>query len=193
MVKRCHFSDLARLDRSDPPQTSAKSTPKRICQKVMIFKNFSKKTKLQKHTFAFLHTCTRDIAVLRAQKRQSASWALWSTLALPNRPSRTFAYVYEGFGCSESPKCTFGALGLFRAVQIAMRFRWVGGQTDGELGSRDGLPYGGPGSHSQPRPPLKGPWPIHIPCAGLQAFPPHSNIVIGGMHYEISCHRGNAL
>ena len=123
-----------------------------------------------------MHTCTRDIAVLRAQNRQSASWALWSTSALPNRPSRTFAYVYEGFGCSESPKRTFGALGLFRAVQIAMRVRWADGQTDGELGSRDGLPYGGPGSHSQPRPLLKGPWPIHIPCAGLQAFPPHSNL-----------------
>ena len=104
-----------------------------------------------------MHTCTVYFAVLRAQKRQSASWALWSTLALPNRPSRTFAYVYEGFACCESPKRTFGALGLSRAVPVAMRVRWADERTDGELGSRDGLPYGGPGSHSQPRPPLKGP------------------------------------
>ena len=122
-----------------------------------------------------MHTCTRDIAVLRAQNRQSASWALWSTLALPNRPSRTFAYVYEGFGCSESPKCTFGALGLSRAVPVAMRVKSAGGQTDGELGSRDGLPYRQPGSHHSPAR-CSGPRPKHIPCAGLQAFPPHSNL-----------------
>ena len=65
--------------------------------------------------------------------------------------------MYEGFGCCESPKCTFGAHGLFRAVQIAMRVAPADEQTDGELGSRDGLPYGGPGSHSQPRTLLKGP------------------------------------
>ena len=110
-MKRCHFSDLARFDRSDPPQTSVKYNPKRIREKVMISENFSKNKKLQKRNFAVLHTCTRVFAVLRAQNRQSASWALWSTLALPNRPSRTFAYVYEGFGCSESPKRTSGALG----------------------------------------------------------------------------------
>ena len=110
-MKRCHFSDLARFDRSDPPQTSSKTTPKRIREKVMVSEKNRENEKLQKRTLAILHTCTKDFAVLRAQSRQSASWALWSTLALPNRPSRTFAYVYEGFGCSGSPKRTSGALG----------------------------------------------------------------------------------
>ena len=137
-----------------------------------VFLKFRKITKLQKVTFAFWHTCTRVFAILRGQNGKVASWALRSTLALPNRPSRTFSHVSDVFAWSGSPKRTFGALGLFRAVQIAMRVRWADGRRDGELGSRDGLPYGGPGSHSQPRPLLKGPWPIHIPCAGLQAFPP---------------------
>ena len=38
VVKRSDLGDLARFDRSDPPQTSVKYTPKRICQKVKIFK-----------------------------------------------------------------------------------------------------------------------------------------------------------
>ena len=50
-------------------------------------------------------------AVLRGQNGKVAFGALWSTLALPNRPSRTFAYVYDAFGCPGSPKRTSGALG----------------------------------------------------------------------------------
>ena len=111
VVKRCHLSDLARFDRSDPPQTSVKYTPKRMCEKVMIFWNFRKIKKIEKGTFAFWHTCTRYLAVLRGQNRKVAFGALRSTLALPNRPSRTFAYVSDVFGWSGSPKCTFGAFG----------------------------------------------------------------------------------
>ena len=150
-MKRSDLGDLARFDRSDPPQTSVKYTPERICQKVKIFETFPKIKKLQKVTFAFLHTCTRYFAVLRGQNRKVASWALRSTLAFPNRPSRTFSHVSDVFAWSGSPKCTFGALGLFRAVPVAMRVSAADGRTDGELGSRDGLPYG------RPREPLTAP------------------------------------
>ena len=58
-----------------------------------------------------MHTCTTFFGVLMGQNRKVASFAFWSTLALPNRPSRTFSYVYDVFACSESSKSTFCAFG----------------------------------------------------------------------------------
>ena len=42
MVKWSDLGDLTRFDRSDPPQTSVKYTPKRICEKVRIFEILEK-------------------------------------------------------------------------------------------------------------------------------------------------------
>ena len=42
VVKWSDLGDLARFDRSDPPQTSVKNTPKCICEKVELFWNFQK-------------------------------------------------------------------------------------------------------------------------------------------------------
>ena len=64
-------------------------------------------------------------------------------MALPNCPSRTFSYVYDVFACSESPKSTFGALGLFGAVRIAMGVRHHDGRTDGTLRPGTGWLRGG--------------------------------------------------
>ena len=64
-------------------------------------------------------------------------------MALPNRPSRTFSYVYDVFASSESPKSTFGALGLFGAVRIAMGVKSLGGRRDGTLRPGTGWLRGG--------------------------------------------------
>ena len=125
-LQRRHLSDLERLDRSEPPKTSDTYAKVRKWIFVTLFSFFEKIKMLQKVTFAFWHTCTTFFGVLRGQNRKVASFAFWSTLALPNRPSRTFSYVYDVFACSESPKSTFGALGLFGAVRIATGVRWVG-------------------------------------------------------------------
>ena len=66
---------------------------------------------LHKVTFVFLHTCTRYLPVLGGPNRKSATFHTFRTLALPNRPSRTFAYVYDVFARSGSPKTTSGAFG----------------------------------------------------------------------------------
>ena len=84
---------------------------KRLFATFLFFEKM--KIKLQKTTFALLHTCTAFFGVLRDQNRKVASFAFWSTLALPNRPSRTFSYVYDVFACSESSKSTFCALGAY--------------------------------------------------------------------------------
>ncbi len=70
-------------------------------------------TKLQKVTFAFLHTCTRYLPVLGGPNRKSANFHIFCTFALPNRPSRTFAYVYDVFARSGRSKITFGAFGAY--------------------------------------------------------------------------------
>ena len=72
---------------------------------------FSKNKKLQKITFAFWHTCTAFLLDLRGQNRKSAKSCTFCTLALPNRPSRTFAYVYDVFARSGRSKITFCAFG----------------------------------------------------------------------------------
>ena len=111
--EKCKLSDLERLERKNRQKTSVKYTPKRICQNVKIFEKFSKIKKLQKVAFAFWHTCTRVFAILRGPNRKVASWALRSTLALPNRPGRTFSHVSDVFAWSGSPKRAFGAFGAF--------------------------------------------------------------------------------
>ena len=134
--------------------------------------NFSKIEKLQKVTFALLHTCTTFFGVLRRQNRKVASWALWSTLALPNRPSRTFSYVYDVFACSESPKSTFGALGLFGAVRIAMGERSADERTDGTLRPGTGWLRGGAPAKS-----------YHV-CGSASIPPPtpiYTQILAGGL------------
>ena len=45
---------------------------------------------------------------------------------------------------------TFCAFGLFNPVHFAMRVSAADERRNGELGSRDGLPWGGPGSHHGP-------------------------------------------
>ena len=128
---------------------------------MILFLVFQKIKEIQKVTFALLHTCTTFFGVLRGHNRKVASFAFWSTLALPNRPSRTFSYVYDVFACSESSESTFGALGLFGAVRIAMGERSADERTDGTLRPGTGWLRGGPpaksyhvcGSASIPPPP----------------------------------------
>ena len=110
-MKKCEKCVLERLDRKSRQQPSVKSLRGIICQKVMGISNFRKIKKLQKVTFAFLHTCTRYLPVLGGPNRKSATFHTFRTLALPNRPSRTFAYVYDVFARSGSPKTTFLTLG----------------------------------------------------------------------------------
>ena len=100
-----------RFDRKSSSQTSVKSLRGIIRQKVKIFLKFQKTKKLQKVTFAFLHTCTRKMGVWGGQNRKSASWATFRTLERPDRPSRTFSYVYGVFSRSGSPKSTFPTFG----------------------------------------------------------------------------------
>ena len=116
-----------------------------ICQKVMGFLNFRKMKKLQKVTFAFLHTCTTFLLDLGGPKRKSAKSCTFCTLARPNRPSRTFSYVYDVFGCSESPKSTLGAFGAG-----LVKSRSPGARTL----NRGGPPRGGGGGGGFPTLPL---------------------------------------
>ena len=76
--------------------------------------NFSKNKKVAKtHTFAFLHTCTAFSLDLGGQNRKSATFCTFCTLALRNRPGRTFAYVYDVFARSGRSKITFCAFGAY--------------------------------------------------------------------------------
>ena len=119
-AEKCTFSKKVRevrFVRKSSSQTSVKSLRGIIRQKVKIFWNFRKIKKLQKVTFAFLHTCTRKSGVWRAPNRKSAPWATFRTLARPNRPSRTFWYAYNVFARSGSSKITFCTFGLSGAVR----------------------------------------------------------------------------
>ena len=115
-AKRAPTAPLERLGAFGPLRTPknvghvCKSAKVDFCNFIIIFQ---KNKKLQKVTFALLHTCTTFSGVLRGQNRKVASFAFRSTLALPNRPSRIFSYVYDVFACSESSKSTFGALGAY--------------------------------------------------------------------------------
>ena len=86
----------------------------------MKFLKIRKIKKLQKVTFAFLHTCTAFLPVLGGPNRKSAKSCTFCTLALPNRPSRTFSYVYDVFARSGSPKSTFYAFGAKKVVMSIM-------------------------------------------------------------------------
>ena len=98
---------MERLDRKVVDLTWENIRVGAICQKVMGFLTFRKIKKLQKVTFAFLHTCTAFMPDPGGPNRKSAKSCTFCTLALPNRPSRTFAYVYDVFARSGSPKSTF--------------------------------------------------------------------------------------
>ena len=100
---------------------------------------------MQKVTFAFSHTCTRYLPVLGGPNRKSATFHTFCTLALPNRPSRTFAYVYDVFARSGSPKTTFGAFGAY-----LVKSRSPGRRTL----NRGGPPRGGAGRGGFPTLPL---------------------------------------
>ena len=106
-MKKCKKCVLERLDRKVVDLTWENIRVGAICQKVMKFSFFSKNEKLQKVTFALLHTCTAFMLDPGGPNRKSAKSCTFCTLALPNRPSRTFAYVYDVFARSGSPKLTF--------------------------------------------------------------------------------------
>ena len=107
MAQKCKKCDLERSDRNYRQQPSVNISFGAICQKVKKFSFFQKIKKLQKVTFAFLHTCTAFLLDLGGQNRKSAKSCTFCTLALPNRPSRTFAYVYDVFARSGRSKITF--------------------------------------------------------------------------------------
>ena len=93
-------------------------------------------------------------------------------MALPNRPGRTFSHVSDVFAWSGSPKRTFGALGLSRAVPVAMRVSAADERRNGNWDPGTGSPTDGPGSRSQPRPPLKGAVANSYPVCGSASIPP---------------------
>jgi hypothetical protein len=110
-VQKCKKCVLERSDRNYRQQPSVNISFGAICQKVKKFSFFQKIKKLQKVTFAFWHTCTAFLLDLGGQNRKSAKSCTFCTLALPNRPSRTFAYVYDVFARSGRSKITFCAFG----------------------------------------------------------------------------------
>ena len=121
---------------------------------------------------ALLHTCTTFLLDLGGQNRKSATFCTFCTLALPNRPSRTFAYVYDVFARSGRSKIAFCTFGLFRAVHLAVRVRWAEGRTDRHLIPGTGCPMAGPAAPTDPPAAGGGRQSKHIPCGGPQAFPP---------------------
>ncbi len=64
---------------------------------------------------------------------------------------------------------TFGAFGLFNPVHFAISVKSADGRRDGELGSRDGLPWGDPGSHHGP---VGGDQAKTYPVCGDASIPP---------------------
>ena len=98
--------------------------------------------KLQKVTFALLHTCTAFMLDPGGPKRKSVKSCTFYILALPNRPSRTFAYVYDVFARSGSPKTTSGAFGpgLVKSRSPGRRTLNRGGPPRGGAGGVPTLP-----------------------------------------------------
>ena len=111
MAQKCKKCVLERSDRNHRQQPSVNIRFGAICQKVKKNHFFQKNKTLQKVTFAFLHTCTAFSLDLGGQNRKSATFCTFCTLALPNRPSRTFAYVYDVFARSARSKITFCTFG----------------------------------------------------------------------------------
>ena len=122
-----------------------------------------------------MHTCTVFLPVLGGPKRKSAKSCTFCTLSLPNRPSRTFSYVYDVFARSGSPKITFCTFGLSGAVHLAVRVKSADEQTETHLIPGTGSPMAGPGAPTDPPAAGGGRKSIYNPCGGPQAFPPHSN------------------
>ena len=137
MVEKCKKWVLERFDRKTIDLTSENIRVGAICQKVMGFPKFQKMKKLQKVTFAFLHTCTAFMLDPGGPKRKSAKSCTFCTLALPNRPSRTFSYVYDVFARSGSPNSTFCAFG---AKSRWWEFEWAPRAPDGRRGLTDPTP-----------------------------------------------------
>ena len=101
-----------------------------ICQKVMKVVKIRKIKKLQKVTFAFLHTCTAFMLDPGGPNRKSAKSCTFCTLALPNRPSRTFSYVYDVFARSGRSKITFCIFGAKFCPSAPLGARGRRGLTD---------------------------------------------------------------
>ena len=172
MVQKCKKCVLERSDRNYRQQPSVNISFGAICQKVKKFSFFQKTKKLQKVTFAFLHTCTAFWLDLGGPNRKSAKSCTFCTLALPDRPSRTSAYVYDVFARSGSPEIAFCTFGLSGAVHLAVRVRWVDERTDRHLIPGTGCPMAGPAAPTDPPAAGGGRQSKHIPCGGPQAFPP---------------------
>ena len=51
VLQKVTFSDFERFDRSGPPKTTVKQSPKRICENLIYFLDFSKKYKSHDCTF----------------------------------------------------------------------------------------------------------------------------------------------
>ena len=72
-LQRRHLSDLERLDPSGHPKTSDTYAKTQKWIFVTLFFSLSKNEKLQKVTFALLHTCPTFFGVLKGQNRKVAS------------------------------------------------------------------------------------------------------------------------
>ena len=166
------------MDRKVIDLTSENIRVGAICQKVMKIPNFQKIKKLQKVTFALLHTCPTYLPVLGCPNRKSAKSCTFCTLALPNRPSRTFSYVYDVFARSGRSKTAFCAFGARNSVRRAVRVSAADERTETQVIPGTGSPMAGPGAPTDPPGTGGGRKSIYNPCGGPQAFPPHSNDMI---------------
>ena len=115
-------------------------------QKMEIFLEFTKMIFFKKLLFekVSIHRSTG-----RFWRSETANCVLstFGHLGAPKSTTRDFSHYTDVFGCSGRLEMTFGAFGLFNPVHLAMRVSPADGRRDGDLGSRDGLPWGGPGQN----------------------------------------------
>ena len=107
MVKRGHLGDLTRFDRSDPPQTSVKYTPKRMCEKVKIFRNFQKNKKVAKSHFRVLAYVYEVFGCSERSKPQSCVLGTSERLGAPKSPRSDFFTRVRRFRVVWEPQTHF--------------------------------------------------------------------------------------
>ena len=96
-LQRHHLSDLERLDPSEHQKTSYTYAKTQKWIFVTLFLIFQKNKKLQKVTFALLHTCTTFFGVLRGPNAPSRSSGAVGALCAPKSHKPHFAIRVRRF------------------------------------------------------------------------------------------------
>ena len=141
------------------------------------FWNFSKNKNVAKSHFRVFAYVYEVFCCSGRSKSQSCVLSTLEHLGAPKSPKSDFFIRVRRFRVVWEPQTHFRRPWAVQSCSDRHEGE-MGWRTDGRRTRIPGRAplRTAPGATHSPARRSRGQWPIHIPCAGLQAFPPHSNM-----------------